>query len=267
MKLFGVIGYPIKHSLSPDMFNAVFKHLKLDAIYLKLEVKPENLREALLGAKALGFVGLNVTIPFKEKVLQFVKAKGVAEKIKAVNTVKLESMEGYNTDAYGVVKSLEEHNVDFSSRFLVIGAGGAARAAVFSLVEKGGEVYVTNRTEERGIKLAKEAGCHFVKTGELERLKFDVLINATPLGMVGMEKALPVKEDVIKKASVVFDMVYNPAEALFVKKAKELEKEVIYGYEMLLYQAYEAFKIWNGFYPPLEVMKEALLKKLGFYPE
>ena len=267
MKVFAVIGYPIKHSLSPDMFNAVFKHLGIEAVYLKLEVKPENLKEAIFGAKALGFSGLNVTIPLKERVLEFVKPVKLAKKIGAVNTVKLDTMEGFNTDAFGVVKSLEDHGVEFDGKFLVIGAGGAARAAVFSLVEKGGEVYVTNRTEEKGVKLAREADCNFIRKEDLQKERFDVIINATPLGMVGMENSLPVGEEVIKRASVVFDMVYNPAETLLIKKAKTLRKEVIYGYEMLLYQAYEAFKIWNGFYPPVEVMRGALLKKLGFYHE
>ncbi len=267
MRVFAVVGYPIKHSLSPEMFNAVFKYLEMDAVYLKLEVRPDDFREAILGAKALGFAGLNVTIPFKERVLELVKPVGLAEKIGAVNTVKLDTMEGFNTDSYGVVKSLEDHEVQFDSKFLIVGAGGAAKAAVFSIVERGGEVYVTNRTEERGIKLAKDAGCGFIKRRDLRKESFDVIINATPLGMLGMENALPVEEDVIKKCSVVFDMVYNPAETLLIKRAKELGKEVIYGYEMLLYQAYEAFKIWNGFYPPIEVMKKVLLEKLGFYHE
>ncbi len=267
MRVFGVIGYPVKHSLSPDMFNAVFSKLGIDAVYLKFEVKPEELENAIFGAKALGIVGLNVTIPFKEKVLEYVKAVGIAERIGAVNTVKLETLEGYNTDAFGVLKSLEDNGVDFNSSYLVVGAGGAARAAVFSLVERGADVFVTNRTEERGIKLSKEAGCSFVKTNELEKYKFDVIINATPLGMVGMENRLPVGETVIRKCSVVFDMVYNPAETLLIKKAKELGKVVIYGYEMLVNQAYESFKIWNGFYPPIEVMRDAVLRKLRFYPE
>ncbi len=268
MRCFGIIGYPIGHSVSPAMHNAAFRHLGIDAIYLKFEVKPENLRDAVFGAKALGFVGLNVTIPHKEEILKFVKPVGIAKLIGAVNTVVVQKLEGYNTDAYGAMKALESAGVDVEGKIaLVVGAGGAGRAIAFALAERGAKVIVTNRTESRGLKLAEDVRkvgeCFFHPYDRLEELKgrIDLIVNATPLGMKGFEQKLPVPESLLEDV-VVFDTVYNPLETPLIKKAKERGCKVIYGIDMLVYQGAEAFRIWTGMDPPVNVMREAALSAL-----
>ncbi|MFP3946896.1 MAG: shikimate dehydrogenase [Archaeoglobaceae archaeon] len=266
MEYFGVIGYPIGHSLSPVMHNAAFEHLGMDAVYHPFEVKSDRLDEAVKGASALGFTGLNVTIPFKESVLDYVEVKGVARKIGAVNTIDLKKMDGYNTDAYGAVKALEEAGVDVRDKaVLIVGAGGAAKAIAFGLAEKDARIVITNRTEKKGLELAekvRESGdCFFQPFDRLEGLKVDVIINTTPLGMKGFDQKLPVPESIIKDV-VVFDTVYNPQNTPLIALARDRGCQVVYGIDMLVHQGAEAFKIWTGREPPVKVMKEAALKKL-----
>lgn len=266
MEYFGVIGYPIGHSLSPVMHNAAFEHLSMNATYHSFEVRPERLEDAVKGASALGFTGLNVTIPFKESVLTYVEVKGVAQKIRAVNTIDLKKMEGYNTDAYGAVKALEEAGVEIEGKaVLIVGAGGAAKAIAFGLAEKDGRIVITNRTEKKGLELAedvrKSGECFFQPFDRLEGLNVDIIINTTPLGMKGFNQKLPVPESIIKDV-VVFDTVYNPRNTPLITLARNNDCQVIYGINMLVHQGAEAFKIWTGMEPPVEVMREAALKRL-----
>ncbi|HIP62695.1 MAG TPA: shikimate dehydrogenase [Archaeoglobus profundus] len=268
MEYYGVIGYPIKHSVSPDMHNAAFRHLGIDAIYLKFEVKPDKLKDAIFGARALGFKGFNVTIPYKEEVLKYVKPVGIASKIGAINTIHLQKLEGYNTDAYGALKALENAGIDVEGKIvLVVGAGGAGRAISFILAEKGATVIVTNRTESRGLKLAEDVRkvgeCLFYPYDKLEDLKgkIDIIVNATPLGMKGFEQKLPVPECLVEKV-IVFDTVYNPLETPLIKLAKKRGCKVVYGIDMLVYQGAEAFKIWTGMDAPIDVMKNAAIEAL-----
>ncbi len=270
MDCYGVIGYPVKHSVSPAMHNAAFRALGMRAVYASFEVKPEDLERAIEGAKALGIKGLNVTIPHKEAVIRFSKPDELASKIGAVNTLKIgEEIEAYNTDAYGALKALEKAGVGVSGKtFLIVGAGGAARAIAFALVESGATVVITNRTEQRGIKLAQDVRkygeCIFVPLNELERLKFDVLINATPVGMSSyMPGKLPVDGKLIREGIVVFDTVYNPMETALIRLAKMRGCKVVYGIDMLVYQGAKAFEIWTGVTPPVDVMKKAALEALG----
>jgi len=268
MEYFGVIGYPIGHSLSPVMHNAAFKSLGIDATYLALEVRPETniLKEAVWGARALGFTGLNVTIPHKEAILRFVNVKGIAKKIGAVNTVDLRTMEGYNTDSFGAISSLENEGIDVGGKsVLLVGAGGAARAIAIGLVEKKAKVVISNRTESRGLKLAEEVRrygeCVFQPFDRLEDLKVDIIINSTPLGMKGFERKIPVPDSIVEDV-VVFDTVYNPRVTMLIELALKRGCKVIYGIDMLVNQGAESFRIWTGRNPPLEVMKRAALEAL-----
>ncbi len=268
MKCYGVIGYPIKHSVSPAMHNAAFRHEGIDAIYLAFEVRPEDLKYAVLGARALGIKGLNVTIPHKESILEYVRPTGIARKIGAVNTVAVERLEGHNTDVYGAMRALEEAGVNPEGKIaLIVGAGGAAKAIAFGLAERNATVIVTNRTESRGIKLADEvrgAGdCIFHPYSRLEELKgrVDILINATPVGMRGFESKLPVPESIVENV-VVFDTVYNPMNTPLISLAKKRGCKVVYGIDMLVFQAVEAWKIWFGFEGDAGVMRDAAIKAL-----
>ncbi|ADB57940.1 shikimate dehydrogenase [Archaeoglobus profundus] len=267
MLYFGVIGHPIGHSASPIMHNTVFRTLNIDAIYLPFDVKPENLKDAVYGARALGFKGLNVTIPHKEEITKYVKPVGLAERIGAVNTVDVPKLEGYNTDAIGALRTLEAYNVDYEGKVvLIVGAGGVARAIAFALAGKS-TLIITNRTASRGLKLAEDVRkygeCIFYPYERVEELKgkFDILINCTPLGMKGFEEKLPVPESLIENV-VVFDTVYNPIETPLIKLAKKRGCKVIYGLDMLVYQGAEAFKIWFGFDPPILVMRDAVVEFL-----
>lgn len=267
MLYFGIIGHPIGHSASPAMHNAVFRTLGIDAIYLPFDVKPENLRDAIFGARSLGFKGLNVTIPHKEEVVKFVKPSNFAEKIRAINTIDVPNLKGYNTDALGALRTLESYDVDYEGKnVLIVGAGGVARAIAFALVGKS-TLIVTNRTQSRGIKLVEDLRSYgdaiFYPYEKLDEIKgkFDILINCTPLGMKGFEEKIPVPPSIVEGVTV-FDTVYNPIETKLIELAKKRNCKIVYGLDMLVYQGAEAFKIWFGFDPPIDVMRNAVINFL-----
>ncbi|RLG34812.1 shikimate dehydrogenase, partial [Methanosarcinales archaeon] len=159
IQIFGVIGDPIGHSLSPEMHNAAYHALGLDCIYLPFHVRAERLRDAIEGAGALGIRGFNVTVPHKVAVMELVEPDLLARKIGAVNTIDFATLKGYNTDVAGITGSLESAGVDLrGKRVLLLGAGGAARAAAFASIEAGCKLVIANRTRSKGEKLADELG-------------------------------------------------------------------------------------------------------------
>ncbi len=261
MEIYGVIGYPIKHSLSPAMHNAAFKHLNYDAIYLAFEVREEKLKNALIGAEALGIRGLNVTIPHKEKVINYFDQSKEVEEIGAANTVDFIRSKCYNTDVYGILKALENSGVKAKGlKILIVGAGGAARAAIYALKEN--RIYIINRTKERGIKLAKEFGCEFVDFENIRNYKFDLIINATPVGMKGFPDKIPIPDELLKNKPVIFDMVYNPVETKLLRIAKQRGCITVSGVDMLVFQGAKSFEIWTGLKPPVDIMKKTVLELL-----
>ncbi len=267
MLYLGVIGYPIRHSVSPAMQNAALEHEGIEGIYLAFEVRPDRLKEAVLGARALGFRGLNVTIPFKESVVEFVELEGDAAKIRTVNTLDLVEMVGYNTDVYGVMAALSENKVNGKTA-LIVGAGGAGKAAALALLEMGSTVVLANRTESKGREavemLRKYGECIFWPLSRIEELKgkVDVVVNATPLGMRGFRAEMPVPPSMLDGVELVFDTVYNPMETPLIVEAKRRGCKVVYGIEMLVHQGAKAFEIWTGIEPDVEVMREAALRAL-----
>ncbi len=271
MLLLGIIGYPIKHSLSPIMHKAAMEWYGIDGVYLPFEVKPGELEAAVKGAKALGFAGLNITIPYKEEVMRFVKADERASRIGAVNTIELGSMRGYNTDSSGAVRALHENGVEIDGlTALVVGAGGAGKAVAYGLLENGATVVLTNRTESRGRevvdRLRRYGECVFypyTSIGEL-RGKIDLIVNATPLGMKGFEAKLPVPAELLENV-VVFDTVYNPPRTPLIAEAERRGCKTVYGVDMLVYQGAEAFEIWTGKEAPVERMMEVVKKSLGVF--
>ncbi len=260
-EIYGVIGYPIKHSLSPIMHNAAFNHLNYDAIYIAFEVKKNELKDALIGAKALGIRGLNVTIPHKESVIGYFKQSKEVEEIRAANTIDLKKEVCYNTDVHGIIESLKNADVWLRGLdVLIIGAGGAAKAAVYAL--KSNNIYIVNRTKERGERLAKEFGCEFLEFDDVERYRFDLIINATPLGMKGFPDKVPIPLSLLDNKPVVFDFVYNPVETKLIRVAKQKGCKVISGVDMLVFQGAKSFEIWTRIKPPIDVMRKAVLKFL-----
>ncbi|MDY6931642.1 MAG: shikimate dehydrogenase [Halobacteriota archaeon] len=261
--VYGVIGDPIEHSLSPVMHNAAFEAIKMDSIYLAFRVRTEDVEKVLSGAKSMGMVGLNVTVPLKEKVMEYVELDPLARKIGAVNTVDLSTGIGYNTDGMGVRKALEEKGVLLSQRnVILVGAGGAARAIAFLLAEEGAIVTIVNRTRERAISLADTIGGEVKGVGldELEGLigDADILINSTTVGMHPNVNESIVSSDMMHSDLVVFDIVYNPIETKLISEARIAGAKTIDGVMMLVHQGAESFRIWTSKSPPVGVMERAV---------
>ena len=271
MKLFGVLGDPVSHSLSPVMHNAAFRALGMECEYHAFRVSPDSLHDAIHGACALGFGGLNLTIPLKEKALGIVQPADLAKKIGAVNTVDFKNgITGYNTDGLGAKMALEGSGICVKGKnVLLLGAGGAARAIAFTLASEGAHVTIANRTPERAESLAKEAGMagkvSATGLGDLKDIikKSDILINSTSIGMFPKVSETPVTSEMMHSGLVVFDIVYNPLNTKLLREAKKAGAKTIDGVMMLVYQGAEAFKIWTGVSPPVDVMEKAVREKLA----
>jgi len=251
-ELYGVIGNPVRHSLSPMIHNGAFRRLGWNAVYLAFEVK--NVEEALRGIRGLGVRGVSVTIPFKTEVLPFLdKIEGLAKKVGAVNTIinRRGRLIGYNTDCEGALEALEEKMDLRGKRVVLLGAGGAARAIGFGLKERGVPLIVVNRSKERGWALSKELRCNYLPISSLARMKegeleADILINATSLGMVPRDGETPIPKKFLKKGMVVMDIVYEPLQTRLLREAKEKGCVTVDGLEMLIRQGMAQFEIWTG---------------------
>ncbi len=257
-EIYGVIGYPIKHSLSPVFQNAAFSHLGLSAVYVPFEIHPDYLKEALYGLKLAGVKGLNVTVPHKEAVLELVDHLDQdAEKIGAVNTLKFTEggTEGYNTDWIGFLKAIRELENPEGRRVLVLGAGGASKAVVYALVKAGAEVLIWNRTPEKAERLARTFGVRTVSRPEDVVKEVDIIVNTTSVGL--REDDSPLFDySLLSKGQAVVDLIYK--ETPLIKSARERGCKTQNGFPMLVYQGAESFRIWTGCEPPLKVMKRSL---------
>ena len=261
MDVYGLVGNPVGHSVSPPMHEAAYEALGLDARYVTFEPAPDGLAAAIDGATALGIQGLNVTIPFKEDVLDLVEPDPTAERIGAVNTIDLQRdvPKGYNTDAAGARRAFEHHDVEVAGKtVVVVGAGGAARAVCFMLSDAGSTIHVANRTVERARSLADSVGGEGYSLDALDRLvpATDVLVNATSVGMD--EDRSPVPPELLHEDLVVMDIVYTPLQTRLLREAEDAGARTIDGAWMLLYQGVEAFEIWTERSAPVEAMNEAL---------
>ena len=266
MKICLSIGYPIKTSNSPSLHNAGYKKLGIDDefIYLRAEVKPKDLKMAIDGVRGLGIRGVSVTMPHKQEVMKFLDKIDIeARRIGAVNTIVNTNgkLTGFNTDSIGAIVALEKKTNLKGKKVAVIGAGGAARAIVYGLKKKGSIVKIFNRTLDHAKVLSKEFGCEYGDLNSLEQLaSLDIIINATSVGM--NEDKSPVDKKFLNKNQIIFDAVYSPKETKLIKDAKEKGAKVVYGYEMLLYQGVEQFRLYTGFDAPIEAMREVLVKNL-----
>ncbi len=269
-KIYGVLGDPVAHSLSPVMHNAAFEKLGMDAIYLAFRVTKDDLEAAIMGAQSLGIAGLNVTIPLKEKALSFVDADEVTQKIGAINTIDFSSgmPVGYNTDGIGALRVLKETVGEVKGKHvLILGAGGAAKAIAFYLDAEGAHVTIANRTKERAAHLASQlrnaAAIGFDDTLSKHINDSAILINATSVGMYPHADATLVTAAMMHHDLVVFDIVYNPMETQLLKEAKRAGvKDIVNGVKMLVYQGAESFKIWTKEEPPIAVMEKAVTDAL-----
>lgn len=280
MNILGIIGYPIGHTLSPLMHNTAIKELGLDYTYLAFEVKKGNLALAVGGLKGLGISGINVTIPHKESIMQYLDYLNEdAELIGAVNTVKLEegSLKGYNTDGKGFLESLKaDANEDIKGkRIILFGAGGAARAIAIHLALEGAErIIIANRTAERGERLAEYIrGKKQEARGKIRAISLndsliveyfketDIIINTTSVGMKSGDVPL-FSYDYISDRQLVCDIVYSPLKTRLLREASVRGARILNGLGMLIYQGSLSFKIWTGYEMPVEIVRKAMIDEL-----
>lgn len=272
--VFGVIGDPIRHSKSPLMHNCALQALGIDGVYTALHVKPEDIEDAICGIRALGYRGINVTIPHKVNVIPLLDEldKG-AKFIGAVNTIVNDNgrLIGYNTDGIGYVRSLkEEVEPDLAGkRILVIGAGGAARGIVYALTQESPAIiWIANRTIERAEELAlalRHCGkLEGIGTEQISEIceDVDIIINTTSVGMFPNVEDMPISLDGFRTDIIVSDLIYNPLETAFLRQARDRGSRTHGGLGMFVYQGAYAFEYWTGQAAPIEVMRQAVLKSL-----
>jgi 3-dehydroquinate dehydratase/shikimate dehydrogenase len=260
-RVYGVVGDPVAHSLSPTIMNAAFRRESVNAVYLSLHAK--TLKDLLACVREIPISGLSVTMPYKQDILESLdNTDAHTAKTGACNTVVRAQdgkLYGFNTDIAGVIRPLEARTSLEKAKVLVIGAGGAARAAVFGLKDRGAEVHILNRSSAKAEKLARQAKAKVLKKADLKKLNFDVIVNATPVGMNGKDS--PLKPEEIR-ARIVFDMIYDPQETRLLKMAREKGLEVIPGIEMFVQQAARQFEIWSGKPAPADEMRRVALMEL-----
>ncbi len=281
-RLAGLIGWPVSHSLSPAMHNAAAAALGLDLVYVPLPVRPAEVAAAVRGLAALGFLGANVTVPHKQAVLLLLdEIDPAARAIGAVNTIRVERpagaapsparLVGYNTDWSGFLADLQALGVDVAGRAcLVLGAGGSARAVAYALASAGGRVHVLARRVVQAQALVQNLALHFL-AGSLTANAWDelaelsqeiapaVIANTTPLGMTPQVESSPWPVGLpFPGNSFVYDLVYNPAETRFMQQARAAGRPAANGLGMLVRQGAQAFRLWTGLEPDIEVMTAAL---------
>jgi shikimate dehydrogenase len=261
----GLIGYPVSHSLSPRIHTAALRALELEGSYTAIPVPPDQLPETLRELVANGYTGLNVTIPHKQTVMPLMAELSVdARAIGAVNTIVAADgrLRGHNTDGTGFLRGLAEAGFAPGGQdVLVLGAGGAARAVVYSLKQAGARITIWNRTAQRAAGLAREFGVQFAANGASAGLSgaWDLIVNTTSAGMTPHGDVSPVclSADGLS-ARWVYDLVYNPRETVLLGQARAAGAQAIGGIAMLVYQAAESFRLWTGCEPPVSFMLQAV---------
>jgi len=272
----GVIGDPIEHTMSPAMHNAAIRETGVDFVYTAFRVKADELGKAIRGMQALGIKGLNVTIPHKVAVIEFLdKLDPLAEKIGAVNTIVNEGgvLTGFNTDASGAVRALAEHGIEINGRkIVVLGAGGASRAVSLALADGGGRLTILNRREEldwaenlaaRLSRLFGDAIPALELTDDNLAVALngaDLLVNTTSVGMSPNAEQTPVNTDLLHAGLAVFDIVYNPLKTRLLQDAEVVGASTVSGIEMLAWQGALAFEKWTGKPAPVKLMRDEAVR-------
>jgi shikimate dehydrogenase len=266
-RIAGIFGYPIEHTLSPSMHNAAFQDLGLDMCYVPFRVLPEALPEAVKAIRSLNMLGVNITVPHKEKVIPLLdKVNEEASFIGAVNTVTNTDgiLTGYNTDGRGFLSSLTEEGISIEGKnILIIGTGGASRAVSYYLSEKASTLSLFDTDRPKAQKLVNDlsrirSNVSLVKDMDYT-LQPDIVINATPLGLK-QDDPLPFNPDSITSDMVICDLVYKKTGLL--KEAELRGAKIIDGSGMLLWQGVLAFELWTGVKPPVDIMRDILLSKI-----
>jgi 3-dehydroquinate dehydratase/shikimate dehydrogenase len=262
-RIYGVIGDPISHSLSPVMQNAGFHARRVNAVYLPFLVR--NLKDFLDSVEPLGIRGFSVTLPHKERIVRHLDdCDPLASRIGAVNTVVVRGggkLYGYNTDYIGVLRALEQRIPLRGSRVLIVGAGGAARAVAFALAQAGASVCISARRPAKAKSLARAIEGEAVPWSELRRQFFDAIVNATPVGMHPLVKRSPLEARELN-CRLVFDTIYRPRLTKLLQLAAHRGIETVSGVEMFVAQGTAQWEIWTGARAPIEPMRRAVVLAL-----
>ncbi len=261
--VFGLIAYPVKHSISPQMHNRALQSRRINGVYIPFLVDTGQLKDFMQVATDLPLKGFNVTIPHKQKILRYLDVVDpLARRIGAVNTVwkKAGKWRGTTTDVAGTLKPLKDKIKIRGARILIAGSGGAARTAAFALSDAGAQVFLTGRNVDKVRALAKAVSGRSLLHEEAERQDFDVLVHATPLGMYPHVDGLYFENRI--PGDIVFDMVYNPRQTRLLQQAAAQGKVCMDGLQMLVEQAAESFQIWTGEEAPRSAMEAAAIRAL-----
>lgn len=273
--LYGVIGSPIKHSMSPDIHNDAFKEMNLDGYYHAFHVEPNHLEDSVHALKVLGVKGFNVTIPHKVNIIPFLdELDETAKIVGAVNTVVNEEgrLIGHNTDGNGYIESLTNvlKKPLQDNRMLIIGAGGAAKGIYYTLAYQGCmEIDLCNRTVAKAEELIKQcpyenkSSARSIEMAELNLENYDIIIQTTAVGMHPNITDTPLSLKNAKPSAIVSDIVYNPIKTTFLKEAEELGLTILEGVGMFVYQAVLAFELWTKQKPSAKRMSSIVYDKLG----
>ncbi len=262
--VYAIFGDPVGHSLSPVMHNSALTQTGHAGLYLAFNVK--DIAAAVGGIRGLDMRGVSITIPHKVSVMKYLdEVDALAEEIGAVNTIvnRQGILHGYNTDCPGAVKALLEKTTIKGRQVAIVGAGGVARAIGFGIKQEGGKITIINRTRQRGEKLAGDLGCDFKPLAEVAKLNYDIVVNATPVGMIPHDESTPVKCELLEVGTVVMDTVYNPLKTRFLKDAENVDCMTIDGVSMLVHQGAVQFELWTGEKAPVDVMRRAVLDELS----
>jgi len=261
--LFGVIGDPVSHSLSPVMHNKAFSEIGYNAIYLAFHVT--DLASAIKGVRGIGIKGLSVTIPHKVSIMNFLdEIDEMAEKIGAVNTVvnKGGKLFGYNTDFLGAIHALREKTDIKNKNILMIGAGGAARAIGFGILSEGGNLTIVNILEDEGKVLSGILGVPYYHLSEFSRLDYDILINTTPVGMSPETNKMPIESMDLRPDKVVMDIIYNPLKTMLLAESEKIGCSTVDGVSMFVHQGAAQFEMWTEKKAPVDIMRKTVLNEL-----
>ena len=262
--VYAVFGDPVAHSLSPVMHNSAFAQTGIDGLYLAIRVR--DIAAAVSGVRGLGIRGVSVTIPHKISVMEYLdKVDESAGKIGAVNTIvnRQGTLYGYNSDSAGAIAALTRKCVIRGKSAAVIGAGGGARAVGFGIKQEGGRLTILNRTWEKGEALAEDLDCEFRPLSETRRLPYDIIINATSVGMTPHTNSSPVNTELLESGMVVMDMVYNPLQTALLAAADKIGCTIVDGVAMFVHQGAVQFELWTGKQAPVDVMRRVVLEELS----
>jgi len=263
-RIYGILGRPVSHSLSPAMHNAAFRHLGINAVYVAFPVT--DLVQAVAGLRGLAIGGVSVTIPFKEEIIPLLdELDSQAATIGAVNTVVNRDgvLTGYNTDWLGAVAALTAKVGLKGQHVLILGAGGASRAIAYGIFRKGGKVTLTDIDVPRAAALAWDLGAEAIPPDALERCPAAILVNASPVGMAPDVDGIPIAPDLLGRFRLVMDIVYKPLTTRLLREAGNRGAATIDGLQMLILQGAAQFELWTGQEAPAEIMARAAYAALG----